>query len=114
MKSLYEWIGKHVRGALVHGRNITIYEVHDCKMLYSLLQCSMWNRLNYPFALCDCLKGHGVIYPDHVCTFITDEDHVKLWEESLRVYNVKSENLIRNEAHKLLLILITKHHIRQN
>ena len=99
VKSLYEWKGKSVSGALVRGRNITIYEVHDCKMLYNLLQCSMWNRKNHPFALCDCVLGDGVIYPDHVCRFITDEDHVKLWEESLHVYTEKCLDPRWNEAH---------------
>ena len=99
VKSLYEWIGKNFSGALVRGRNITIYEVHDCKMLYNLLQCSMWNRKNHPFALCDCLLGDGVINPDHVCTFITDEDHVKLWDESLHVYTEKCKDPRWNEAH---------------
>ena len=99
VKSLYEWIGKHVCGALVRGKNITIYEVHDCKMLYSLLQCSMWNRKHHPFCLCDCMKGDGVINPDHVCTFITDENHVKLWEQSLKVYTEKSQDPRWNESH---------------
>ena len=42
----------------------------------NVLQCSMWNMINYPFCLCDCLKGHSDIYLDHVCTFITDKYHV--------------------------------------
>ena len=91
VKSLYEWIGGNVCGALVLGRNITIYKVHDCKILYNLLQCSMWNRANYPFALCDCLKGRGVIYPDHACTFITDEEHPQGGGNHRRRANVRRE-----------------------
>ena len=91
VKSLYEWIGGNVCGALVLGRNITIYKVHDCKILYNLLQCSMWNRANYPFALCDCLKFRGVIYPDHACTFITDEEHPQGGGNHRRRANVRRE-----------------------
>ena len=72
-------------GALALGITITIYEVHDCKILYNLLQCFMWNRKNYQVCLCDCMKGDGFIYSDHVCTCITDKDHMKLREESLCV-----------------------------
>ena len=40
----------------------------------------------------------GVIYPNHICIFITDEEHVMLWEESLRVYTEKCMDPKYNEA----------------
>ena len=86
VKSLYEWIGQNVRAGPFLGEQITIYELHDCKMLYNSLQCSIWNQKNYPFCLCKYLKGDGVVNPNRVCTFITDEEHIKLWKESLCVY----------------------------
>ena len=79
VKALYKWIGQNICAGLIIGENITIYEVHDYKILYNLLQCSMWNWKNYPFALCKCLKGDSVANPNHICTLITDEDHVQLW-----------------------------------
>ena len=56
-------------------------------MLYSLVQCSAWNRKWHSFILCKCMRGDGVADPDHVCTLISDEEHVYLWEESHRLFN---------------------------
>ena len=52
VKPLYEWIGTKNPYSYVDGKKRSIYEVHDCKMLYSLVQCSAWNRKWHPFILC--------------------------------------------------------------
>ena len=48
---------------------LNYYELHDGKMLYLLTQHSLFNRKHFPFLLCTCGRGEGVIDEDHVCKF---------------------------------------------
>ena len=67
-------------------------------MLYALTAHSTWSRLYHPFLLCARQRGDGVVDPNHKCEMLSDEDHVGLFEKSLRKFNEKkSENLNYDE-----------------
>eukprot|EP00978_Attheya_sp_CCMP212_P033865 scaffold138900_cov52-Attheya_sp.AAC.5 len=57
--------------------NITIYEMHDGKMLYLLTQHALFKcTQHHPFLLCKC-RSDGVTNLDHVCELLThEEQHV--------------------------------------
>ena len=71
----------------VDGCKISMYEVHDGKMIYSITDHSKWNRKHHPFLLCKCARGQGVINEDHECEFITPKDSNYYWERSMRRWN---------------------------
>ena len=79
------------------------YEVHAGEMLYALIAHSTWSRLYHPFLLCACQRGDGVVDPNHKCEMLSYEDHVGLFEKSLRKFNEKkSENpYYDEERHRL-------------
>ena len=57
------------------GSLIDLYDIHDGKMIYNLLQCSQWNRKHHPFLLCKYKRGDVVKnYSTHKCNIMTDED----------------------------------------
>ena len=47
------------------------YELHDGKMLYLLTQHSLFNRKHFPFLLCTCGRGEGVLNENHKCQFVS-------------------------------------------
>ena len=103
-KDLYRWIGEHTTDGVTtmdgtkEGVRIYIYEVHDGKMIYNLTEHSMWNRKYYPFLLCGCLNGNGVVNPDHVCTFLTDKEIAMYFAKSLvKFQEAKTEDRTYNE-----------------
>ena len=74
---------------------VWIYDVHDGKMLYSLLQHSMWNRRHNPFLLCKCTRNAGLneIEGDtHHCIMINDDEYTNLFHRSKRRFDSKKYN----------------------
>ena len=61
---------------------IWCYDVHDGKMLYSLLQYSMWNRKHSPFIMCKYKRREGLNNDSHECTMFDDETYKNLWIKS--------------------------------
>ena len=56
---------------------VWVYDVHDGKMLYNLLQHSTWSRKHHPFLFCKCLRNAGLdekVGDIHQCTMINDDD----------------------------------------
>ena len=82
VKDLYKELGIGITRNSLNGRKLSVYEVHDCKMIYSLTQHSAWNRKYNPFLLCDCHRGDGVVDPNHVCIMLTDTETKALFEKS--------------------------------
>ena len=73
-------------------RKFWFYEVHDGKMLYLLTQHSLWNRKYHPFLICSCSRGAGVKDPSHVCTPLTNAEHLVLFNLSKRRWYTKRES----------------------
>ena len=65
-------------------------DMHDAKMGYALVQHGLWNRTHTPFLLCKCSRGDAVRSADHVCDFISQEEYVKLKNESSKRWHRKS------------------------
>ena len=66
---------------------VWMYDVHDGKMLYSLLQHSMWNRKHHPFLLCKCHRTAGLDVSTgdtHQCQMIDNDEYIRLYERSKR------------------------------
>ena len=86
LKDYFEERRKYTDGTLqfadLPNSKIYCYDVHDGKMLYLLLQHSMWNRKHHPFILCKCKRGEGVNSRDHQCDMWTDDNYMKSWERS--------------------------------
>jgi len=53
-----------------------VYDVHDGKMIYNLLQHSLWNGKNHPFLLCKCKRNDGLDNPNHKCSMFSNEDNL--------------------------------------
>ena len=64
------------------GKHFSFYEVSDGKMLYMLLQHSLYSRKNKPFLLCTCQRGEGVRDRNHQCKVIPHEKQVDLYNKS--------------------------------
>ena len=64
------------------GKHFSFYEVSDGKMLYMLLQHSLYNRKNKPFLLCTCQRGEGVRDRNLQCKVIPHEKQVDLYNKS--------------------------------
>ena len=63
---------------------ITLYDLHDGKMLYLLMQHSLFSRKFHPFLLCKCKRGEGVIDNiDHECKIISHEDQIEYYNRSI-------------------------------
>ena len=69
--------------------NITMYDLHDGKMLYLMTQHSLFNRKHHPFLLCQCQRGEGVQNANHECKIINHDDQVKYYDRSERRWNNK-------------------------
>ena len=65
------------------GKRFSIYEVSDGKMLYMILQHSLYSRRNKPYLLCTCLRGEGVRDRNHQCKIIPHNKQVELYNRSL-------------------------------
>ena len=63
--------------SIVDGCNFNFYDMHDGKRLYLMTQNSLWSRKNYPFLLCKCNRGNGVVDENHVCQIIDHDDQLK-------------------------------------
>ena len=77
--------------------SVSIYDIHDGKMIYSLLQHSQWNRKHHPFLLCKCKKSDGLADEGHSCSMWTNDSYKAAWERSLRRWNHKIGNSPRSE-----------------
>ena len=72
---------------------IHYYELHDGKMLYLLTQHSLFNRKHFPFLLCTCGRGEGVINEDHECKFVSHTMQEEYWDRSLRRWDEKRQKV---------------------
>ena len=71
---------------------ITLYDLHDGKMLYLLTQHSLYNRKFHPFLLCKCQRGEGVINNmNHECKIISHEEQIHYYNRSIRRWKNKRE-----------------------
>ena len=70
---------------------VWVYDVHDAKMLYSLLQHSQWNRKHKPFLLCKCKRGDGLENENHICEMLDDNSYKNLWDRSMRRWDSKTK-----------------------
>lgn len=61
------------RETVLDGVNLSLYDMHDGKMLYMLTQHSLWNRKYHPFLLCKCEHGEGVKNANHKCIQFTHQ-----------------------------------------
>ena len=64
IKTIQEYLDNIVKEEL-DGKRFSIYEVSDGKMLYMLLQHSLYSRLHKPYFLYTCLRGEGVRDKSH-------------------------------------------------
>eukprot|EP00978_Attheya_sp_CCMP212_P027084 scaffold90288_cov52-Attheya_sp.AAC.5 len=79
--------------------NISIYEMHDGKMLYLLTQHALFNCKHHPFLLCKCKWGDGVRDPNHTCELVSQEDQCLYYERSKRRWTRKHERLAFGEKY---------------
>ena len=63
---------------------VSFFELHDGKMHYLLTQHSLFNRKHKPFLLCKCMRGAGVVDPDHKCELTSHAETLRLHERSGR------------------------------
>ena len=66
-----------------------LYDLHNDKMLYLLIQHSLFNRKYHPFILCSCARGEGVVNSNHKCKIIPHNDQVIRYERSARQWDLK-------------------------
>ena len=71
---------------------VWVYDTHDAKMLYLLLQHSLWNRKHHPFLLCKCKRGDGLTSSDHSCELWDDVSYKNAWERSLKRFKHKESH----------------------
>ena len=62
-------------------------------MLYLLTQHSLFNCKHFPFLLCTCGRGEGVINEDHECKFVSHTEQINYWKRSLRRWNNKNKKV---------------------
>ena len=84
------------------GSKITMYEVHDGKMLYLLSQHSLWNRSWHQMLRCKCRRGDSIKDPNHVCQMIDHAEEVRLFDRSKRRFDrqMKKDDGYNVEKHK--------------
>ena len=75
--------------------SVTLYDLHDRKMLYLLTQHSSWNRKNHPFLMCKCMRGDGVKDEQHQCNMMNNAEVTSYWERSKEYWEMKQEE-VRN------------------
>ena len=67
---------------------IDVYDIHDIKMIESLLQCSKNTRTYHPFPLCKCKRGEALKNIDNFkCKMFTDKEYVRLVSQSELVWS---------------------------
>ena len=82
IKTIQEYPDNIVKEEL-DGKRFSIYEVSDGKMLYMLLQHSLYSRLHKPYLLCTCLRGEEVRDKSHKCRMIPHDRQVEVYKRSL-------------------------------
>ena len=57
-----------------------VYDMHDAKLCYELLQHSLWNRKYHRFLLCGC-KAHARVYDNDSskCAMLNDNEYKQRW-----------------------------------
>jgi hypothetical protein len=79
--------------------HVSIYEMHDGKMLYILTQHCLFNCKHHPFLLCKCKRGEGITNPDHECVWLTHEEQCHNYKYSLRKWNRVLSKLKEGETY---------------
>ena len=101
---------EHNRRNVFKGReNYFYYDLHDGKMLYLLMQHSLWNRKISPFLLCKCGRGEGVINEDHECTLISNDEQLKLYNRSQKRWTLKRKALEESNGGSKESYTVKKH-----
>ena len=80
-------IQKEKQAFLKRNPHITLYEVHDGKMLYTLSQHVSFNRKYHPFLLCKCKRGE--CYKDNnnnECVIMDQDEHTNLYNKSKKYW----------------------------
>ena len=71
---------------------ISLYDLHDGKMLYLLSQHSLFNCKFYLFILCKCQRGEGVINnKNHKCKMISHKEQIFYYIRSIKRWKDKIE-----------------------
>ena len=55
---------------------VWIYNAHDRKYLYSIMQYSIWNRKNHPFLMCKCTRGNSKVKGFYECSMWDDTSYL--------------------------------------
>ena len=79
-------------------RKYSTYDLHDGKMIYLLTGHSLYNRKYHPFVLCSCQRGQG-LEEGHVCKRISQEETLKLWNDSKKRWDRKLSKLKEGETY---------------
>ena len=69
------------------GATFYYYQCHDAKCIYVLTGHAHFTRLKKPYLLCKCDRGDGARDPNHVCTFISDNEQVELYDKAEEQWN---------------------------
>ena len=55
-----------------------LYDIHDAKMLYLLLQHLQWNRIRHHFLACKCKRNVDLYNENHECIMIDDSESTRI------------------------------------
>ena len=66
-----------------------VYDMHDGKMDYTLIQHALWNIKHTQFLLCKCKMGDTVRNSNHVCKLIDHDEYLILNEKSSKQWHRK-------------------------
>lgn len=83
--------------------NLQVYNGHDAKLLYFLLQYSQWNCKNNPFLVCKYDKIADLDNENHKCEMMNDSEHKRGWKISRRrrdSKNARSDNYVKSHHSK--------------
>ena len=73
----------------IDGIKYEFNEVHDGKMSYCLTQYGLYTRKKFPYLLCSCSRGEGVINDDHECRILPHSEQVDAYIRSEQRWNDK-------------------------
>ena len=68
-------------------------------MFYLLTEHSLFNGKHFPFLLCTCGRGEGLINEDHECKFVSHTKQKEYWDRSLRRLNLKRNEVGEMNCH---------------
>lgn len=73
--------------------------MHNTKCIFTLMQHAGWTSNKHPFLLCSCNKGDGVTNNKHICTLISDEEQLILYQKSKQYWSSNKSEKCNKETH---------------